>query len=56
VNGSLRDTSYRSDTVTTIESNKFHNVAANGACEQETFDGQRMLIHHVAPSNGSHSY
>jgi len=21
----------------------FHNVAANGACEQDTFDGQRML-------------
>jgi hypothetical protein len=28
---------------TTIESNMFHNVAANGACEQKPFDGQRML-------------
>jgi len=43
VDDSLRVTSYRSDTVTTIESNMFHNVAATGACEQDTFDGQRML-------------
>jgi hypothetical protein len=43
VDDRLRVTLYRSDTVTTIESNMFHNVAATGACEQETFDGQRML-------------
>lgn len=40
---SLRVTSHRSDTVTTIESNMFHTVAASGACEQETFDGVRLL-------------
>lgn len=43
VDDSLRVTSYRSDMVTTIESNMFHNVAATGACEQETFDGVRLL-------------
>jgi hypothetical protein len=41
VNDSLRVTSFRSDTISTIECNVFHYVAANGAREQETFHGQR---------------
>jgi hypothetical protein len=43
VNDSLRVTSYRFDTITIIESNMFHNVTATGACEQETFNGKRLL-------------